>query len=129
MSLSTVMNDLTLVSDAAYLDCSKALVESVNNRPDEAAADGTIDVVMAGFSSILSKGYPLPGTVLTDVTNAITSLALARQQLMAVDEVATEVTTQHIRLSTFRTAGPAFNSINLVAPQSSLESLYNIVIS
>jgi hypothetical protein len=130
-AVSLALDDMSAVSTEGFLMCARALTETVSGYAVMAADDDTIHTVMDAFSAVLSRGYPLPGNVLDEVSAALSDLSMGRQQVMAVGEDATSITTPHVRLFVSKarteTALALRNDTEVRLPSSPLEQHLGII--
>ena len=73
-SLTSVLQDITQVSDYALANCTLALVETVVRYPLIAGEASTASICVEAFSNVLSKGSRLSKTLLANVTQAMSAL-------------------------------------------------------
>jgi hypothetical protein len=96
--VALLFEDVTQMTNASMLTCTTALTNLVVEYPQLAAVDGTINQVVTALSSILEAGSSLPGPLLSQVMQAITSLSIGRQSTLALGESGTAFATRNLRL-------------------------------
>ena len=132
-TITTVFEDFSLISSTAYYECSQTILDIINSHPTTAASGKTIDYVMRSLSAILSKGYPIPNSLLSDISQTVTVLSVGRQMMMSNGEEGSSHVTSKLRLMTEKKSitsqyqsssmNGTTSSITLNAPLSTLELL------
>ena len=120
-AISMLMQDITQVSESAFLNCSLALVSTIVNNPYFSGLDATVATVTAALSSLLEKGSSMPPDIANKLLTAVRSLAQGRQLSLAVRETATSIVTSNLRITTSLVYAGDLNSTLLEVPVSDIE--------
>ena len=120
-AISMLMQDITQVSENAFLNCSLALVSTIVNNPYFSGLDITVKIVATALSNLLERGSSMPADIANKLFTAVQSLAQGRQLSLAVREIATTVVATNIRITTSVLYAEDLNTSQLEVPVSDIE--------
>jgi hypothetical protein len=121
--VSRTLQDTTLVTDNAYLNCSLLLLESILEYPALSVTDTAMDAVLNGLSSILEFGQRMPENVYYDLILALQTISEYRPMVMSTGEEPIAVYTRNLRYFTSAVyLGELVNTTIWRVTQSALEA-------
>lgn len=124
-TIASILLDMTQITNHALNNCTAALVETVLDHPNMAGTDDVVGLVVQALSGVLAKGTDLSLSLQQQVSAAIQSLSLGRQQNIAVGEPGTSLMTPSLRLFTAKQSPENIDQgQTLTIPQSTFET-YN----
>ena len=115
--------DPELISLSALELCASVLLDTVEEYPLLVGDDDAFDPVINALSTLLELEEDLSMSLLANISQAITTAAFGRQQIVAVDETATKISTANLRLVTSRNLITTATSTLFTAPQTAAEVL------
>jgi hypothetical protein len=122
--LSSLLLDLTQLTDAAFESCVSVLVSTVYTNPSLVASSSTAGNVVAAFSAVLAQGADIPSDLLANITASLSLLSTGMRDNMVAGQSFVSYTTDIVRISNglvyedslFEENGAVFS-----VPQTSLE--------
>jgi hypothetical protein len=99
VSINSVLQDPSQISNAALRNCTAALVDTIVKHPDLTCQGDTLDQASSALSRILERGSALPRSLLASVNSALTALTTGCQATAVVGEVPVTIATTYMRVS------------------------------
>ena len=124
-SISSILLDITQITDAALGNCTAALVQTINSYPAVAGAGTTAGLCAQALSNVLEKGAGLPKELLAGVSSALTALTAGVQSNMAIGQQPLTMNTQNARVAASLVDSTGLASQQFSPPQSDVEAFQN----
>ena len=99
LAVADLLVDLSTITDAAFRNCTLALVDTVFQAPEQTCVGTSFGLISNSLSRILGKGADLSEDILRNVTQALTVMTQACQSNTAAGEFAQTISTPNIELS------------------------------
>ena len=128
-SISSILLDMSQISDWALGNCSVALIATITDNPGIAGLSTIAPQCMAALSNVLEKGSSLPSWLLGNVSSTISVLSNGMQANMAIGEAAQNVTTKNAQLGTSLVSATSLASANFGPPRTAAQAFDNVPIS
>jgi hypothetical protein len=124
-AVSSILLDGNQVSDAAAINCTSVLIETINAYPAIAGQTAVAVQSINAFSNVLNKGPALSPGLVSNVTKTLSTLLTALQNDMAIDQTPQTISTTNIRTSSLVVDGSNASEY-LSPPQTAAESYLNV---
>lgn len=132
LQVSYILNDLSIVDDSTYSNCSTAIVQTLSTLSSITGSYATTGYVMQAISSVLAKGNSISATLHSNLSQILGSIGQIIQNNIAIGEVEYQ-TYQNIRLvSTLSNVNDADSlgiNVRLSLAQTDFEKYNNIPVS
>ena len=123
--ITSILLDVSLISEAAILNCSSALMETVFANPNLLENKGTAISVIKALSAVTRFGYNLSSSIVTALNAALQAIVLSLQASTLPGEAPLDIFTNNIKLRTLLFEGGTLNDSILALPLSYAERLFN----
>ena len=111
-NIASVLIDLSQLTVYSIEECTYALIDTVQQFPEESAADASFTKIMSTLSSVLQLDTLLDQQFKLDVLQAVQTLAIARQSEMTVNEAGATVVSSTARIWVSKVATGSSNDFN-----------------
>jgi hypothetical protein len=125
-SISSLLVDISQVTERALGFCAAALVETIVDNPEVAGMSDTATLCMSALSSVLEKSSVISTALLNNVTKAMSLLTDGIQSHMAVGEAPQLLFTKNVRGTSFVTFPSDLVNQSLTPPVTGSELLRGI---
>ena len=128
-SISSILLDITQITDIALGNCTAALVETILEYPTIAGSPTTFALCSSALSTVLEKGAGLPKALLASVSVALSALATGVQGNMAIGQQTQSISTSNARIAVSLVDPSALASQQFYPPQTAVEAFQVVTYS
>ena len=128
-SISSVLMDITQISETALGNCSVALIVTIREYPDIAGQSTIAPQCVTALSNVLEVGSALPSWLLGNISGTVSVLTTGMQSNMAIGEPAQNITSKNAQLGTSVASGSSLATAQFGPPRTSAQSFENVPMS